>query len=111
MGRNDRVPIVHHGRPALDLEYETMNSRALALLATLKVRTDSSKRAHVPSGVITPVGGDRLIPNSAAARGSPGSCNPGGRVPFRRQICTEVRTLAFQVFIHRAHKKGYCTSS
>ena len=24
MGRNDRVPIVHHGRPALDLEYETM---------------------------------------------------------------------------------------
>jgi len=28
VGRNDRVPIVHHGRPALDLEYCTMTATA-----------------------------------------------------------------------------------
>ena len=61
VGRNDRVPIVHHSRPALDLEQEAnMNARGPATFGGLEEVADRIRQGPlVPVSVITPAGGDR----------------------------------------------------
>jgi hypothetical protein len=89
-----------------------MNTRALALTATLKVWIKSTKRAPIPAGAITPAAGENISHTEKvpAKEGLPAHCTRLAGVPFQKVNMHRSPNTDSISGLSPQTRKGYCTS-